>query len=195
MTRSKDKGTAAETGVVNALIRLGWPHAERRTLSGANDKGDVSGVIGICFEVKDTNSWQVPAWWRETEVERLNAAADFGILVIKVPGIGHANAEKWITVMERDAAELLRLRGWVADQLTDGFTEVPTRMRSVEMGAVGIKKALAELKERERHCGTTPVTVTFRGKNMPDYPQLDYNIMRLDARCSLLLDAGYGNVR
>lgn len=180
--------------MVNALIRLGWPHAERRTLSGANDKGDVSGVVGICFEVKDTATWQVPAWWRETEVERVNAGADFGILVVKVPGIGHSNAEKWMTVMERDAVELLRVRGILNVGLGVDATG-PSRLRCVEMGAVGAVKALAELKERERHCGTTPVSVTFKGKKMPDYPQLDYNIMRLDARCSLLLDAGYGNVR
>lgn len=197
MSRSKAKGTAAETGLVDGLIRLGWPHAERRTLSGANDKGDVSGVLRIAFEAKDAVTWQIPAWWRETEVERLNAGADFGILVVKVPGVGLGRAEKWMTVMEKDAADLLRLRGWMNRELQrPPFRTMPLRrFREVKLGAVGAKKALAEMKERERHCGDTPVSVTFKGRAMKGFPELSYNIMRLDARCALLLDAGYGDVR
>lgn len=88
MSKSKQKGTAAETAVVNALQRLGWPHVERRALQGAVDKGDIAGIPGVCFEVKDAKTWQVSGWLQETLEERTNAKATHGILVIKLPGGG-----------------------------------------------------------------------------------------------------------
>ena len=46
MSESKRKGTSFETQVVNYLRwALGDDRIERRALSGANDKGDVSGVL------------------------------------------------------------------------------------------------------------------------------------------------------
>jgi hypothetical protein len=53
--RPKQKGTAAETAIVNALIEEGWVHAERRTLSGAADKGDVKLGDGIPVMVEAKN--------------------------------------------------------------------------------------------------------------------------------------------
>jgi hypothetical protein len=47
MTRSKDKGTAAESLVVKYLQSTYWPHAERRALSGGLDKGDITGTPGL----------------------------------------------------------------------------------------------------------------------------------------------------
>jgi Holliday junction resolvase len=51
VSKSKDKGTAAEREVVRYL-QTWWPAAERRALSGNKDKGDVAGIPGVCIEIK-----------------------------------------------------------------------------------------------------------------------------------------------
>lgn len=196
MSRSKQKGTAAETAVVRALQRLGWPEAERRALAGSLDKGDVTGVPGVCFEVKDTAEWHIPAWMRETEEERVNSNASIGILVIKVPRVGHDHAEKWLTVMDDFDARLLC--GSAATG-RGNWREVswphlpPSWIRSVERKTMAGLRALAELKERERHCGDTPVMLRVRKTLSKHVTEPGFwNFMRLDARCRLLVDAGYG---
>lgn len=184
MSRSKAKGTAAESALVAALRRLGWPHAERLALGGSNDKGDTTGHPGLVFEQKDAKVWQAAAWLRETETERINAKADYGILVIKPPRIGLPNAEKWLTVMELGAAM----------QLNVSSTLYGMNFRTVTMKAVGIIRGYEELVERERHCGPTPVHVAVKMQQSPHnlWPGGYYSLMRLDARARLLVDAGYG---
>lgn len=99
--RPKDIGTMAETAVVRALRNLGFPHAERRALAGAYDLGDITGTPGLVWEVKGGNAaktasdGQVEKWLDETERERINAGADYGILVVQRAGIGAANADRW----------------------------------------------------------------------------------------------------
>ncbi|MFI6910141.1 hypothetical protein ACIBKY_53435 [Nonomuraea sp. NPDC050394] len=101
MGRPKDIGTAAETAVVRALWGLGFPHAERRALTGALDQGDITGTPGICWEVKGGQQTKAPsdeqiaAWMRETETERLNARADIGVLVLQRHGVGPGHASRW----------------------------------------------------------------------------------------------------
>lgn len=192
MSKSKAKGTAAETAVVNALQRLGWPHAERRALQGAVDKGDIAGMPGVCFEVKDTKTWQVAGWLQETLDERVNAKAAHGILVIKLPRVGHANAEKWLTVMDDDQARIL----WVeAMPKLPQSTLVPLYVRTIK--ALGMDAGVVELKDVEREleeAGKPPLGVVRVKRRLsvlnaePSY----YNLMRLDARCRLLTYAGYG---
>lgn len=98
---SKSIGTPAETAVVKFLIAHGWPHAERRILSGAHDKGDVTGTPGLCWEVKAgkaaefASDGQIAAWLVETETERVNAKAAIGILVTKRKGISGTRAGEW----------------------------------------------------------------------------------------------------
>ncbi|KUJ70784.1 hypothetical protein ACZ90_00240 [Streptomyces albus subsp. albus] len=83
-TRSKAKGTAAEREVVRYL-QTWWPAAERRALSGNKDKGDVAGLPGVVVEVKAAQTQLLAAWKRETETERINAAAESCVLVVKRP--------------------------------------------------------------------------------------------------------------
>jgi len=184
MSRSRAKGTAAETATVKALWRLGFPYAERRALSGSSDRGDIGGTIGLCWEVKDAKTWKVAEWMRETETERVNSGADYGILVIKAPGVGAANADRWLTVM--DSVSATRLVGQAMERRPQVF-------RVVDMPAVGIAAGLAQLVERERHCGLTPVNVRVRKRlTAVDRTPGFYDLMRLDVRCRLLVDAGYG---
>ncbi len=98
MSRSKQKGTLAETAVVNYLRQF-WPSVERRALSGAKDKGDVAGIPNVVIEIKNHASYKLTEWIKETEVERNNAQASVGILVIKPKGIGVSQVDKWYAVV------------------------------------------------------------------------------------------------
>lgn len=100
---SKQRGTAWESAVVTWLRANGFPYAERRTLAGANDKGDVSGVPGVVLECKATKSITLSTFVDELLVEMANADADahpsvpahVGAVVIKRRGttdVGRAYA-------------------------------------------------------------------------------------------------------
>jgi hypothetical protein len=117
VNRPKAIGTAAETAVVRALRVHGFPHAERRALTGSQDQGDITGCPGVVWEVKggqaarDASDHQIAVWLAETEVERINANATVGVLVVQRAGVGPANAHRWWAVM--------RLDNWVAGRGTD----------------------------------------------------------------------------
>jgi len=98
MSKSKQKGTLAETAVADYLKQT-FPAVERRTLSGKNDKGDIAGVPGCVVEVKNQRSYKIHEWMKETETERINAGADLGILVIKPNGVGVAHINHWWAVV------------------------------------------------------------------------------------------------
>lgn len=101
MNRSKALGTAGETAVVNYMRAHGFATAERRALAGVFDLGDVTGVPGLVVEVKsgqaaaNASDGRIAAWMTETERERDNADADFGLLVLKRAGIGVLRAGEW----------------------------------------------------------------------------------------------------
>ena len=113
MSRAKAKGTAAESALVRFLSGQGFPNAERRALTGQFDQGDVTGTPCLAWEVKNHKTYHFPAWLKETETERINAEADFGILVVKPNGVGLANAGQWWAVMSvADIVNLLRDAGY-----------------------------------------------------------------------------------
>lgn len=131
--RSKDIGTDAERPVARYLAANGFPHAERRTQKGRLDQGDITGTPGVCWEVKvrsrPISDNQIVAWLKETETERVNARADVGVLVVRRPGFGEANAGSWWAVMT--ACDLFRLHGGsqVWGLLGAVYTaEIPVRM-------------------------------------------------------------------
>ncbi|NJP50068.1 hypothetical protein HCJ93_08280 [Streptomyces sp. SBST2-5] len=82
MTASKKKGTAAEREVVN-FLKIWWPAAERRALSGNKDKGDVAGIPGVVVEVKAASRLELAKWQRETYAELANAGVSACVLVVK----------------------------------------------------------------------------------------------------------------
>ena len=103
--RPKDIGTAAETAVVRAARSRGFGLADRLTLTGQHDRGDVrltpGLVAGVVAEVKGGNAarnasdQQVRAWLAEAEQERTNADADVAILVTQRAGYAPARADQW----------------------------------------------------------------------------------------------------
>lgn len=91
MTKSKAKGTRAETDCVNYL-REYFPMVERRTLSGSKDKGDIAGIRNCVGEVKAAAQLRLAAWQQETLTEMVNAEAANCFLVVKVP---YKNVSRW----------------------------------------------------------------------------------------------------
>ena len=98
MSKSKQKGTLAETAVVDYL-RQTFPAVERRALAGVNDKGDIANLPGCVVEVKNQRSYKIHEWMKETEIERVNADEEIGILVIKPNGIGVSRVSDWWAVV------------------------------------------------------------------------------------------------
>lgn len=139
MNRPKAIGTAGETAVVRVLRLNGWPSAERRALTGAQDCGDVTGTPGIVWEVKAGDAAKrasdglVQLWLDQTEVERVNAGADVGVLVLARAGIGAPNAARWWAVMRW--AAMTRLHDGTARQL-DAVADEPVRLRLATVCAV-----------------------------------------------------------
>lgn len=99
--RPKQIGTAAETAVVRAARTRGFPGADRLTLTGHKDRGDIGLCPGVIVEVKGGNQARnasdtlVTRWLAETETGRINAGAAIGFLVTQRPGIGLPNAHRW----------------------------------------------------------------------------------------------------
>lgn len=111
MNRPKIKGTAGESAVVKWLCENGHPHAERRALQGAADKGDIAGLPGVMIEVKNVKADMWGKWLAETEIETRNAKADVGMLVRK--RVGRSDPGQWFAVMNLETANrLLRLAGF-----------------------------------------------------------------------------------
>lgn len=94
---SKTKGSRAELAVARYLADNHWPHAERAYGAGRpDDVGDIDGVPGVVFEVKDHKKHQLAAWMTELEHEVANANAVTGILVVKRRL--HTNPADWYAI-------------------------------------------------------------------------------------------------
>ena len=114
MSKAKQKGPSAESAFVkDPRVLESFPMVERRALSGVNDMGDVSGAPGLVFEIKNHKTYKFPEWIKETEVERINAKADFGITIVKPNGVGLNSVSNWWAVMPVGAMlDLLREAGY-----------------------------------------------------------------------------------
>jgi len=86
MSKSKQKGTAAETSVVNWLLSKGRKQVERRSLNGSNDRGDIAGIPTVVIEVKNCVKVELSAWLKELEAEMINDKADTGVVIHKKKG-------------------------------------------------------------------------------------------------------------
>lgn len=132
MNRPKQIGTRAETAVVRYLRKNGWPAAERRALTGAHDRGDITGCPGLVFEVKGGEAARkatdrlVHGWLAETDNERRNSGADFGVLVLQRRGIGPDRAGRWWAVIP--VADFAVLTAAMVHPTTYHLPEAPVRL-------------------------------------------------------------------
>jgi hypothetical protein len=82
--RPKQIGTGFETAVVDYLKQHGYPLAERRTLSGTHDRGDVAGVPGWVLECKAEKSIDLAGYMGEVATELGNCTlSTWGAAVVK----------------------------------------------------------------------------------------------------------------
>jgi hypothetical protein len=132
MNRPRAIGTSAETATVRYLVAHGFPHAERRSLKGALDQGDITGCPGLVIEVKggeaarSASDGLIADWMAETEAERANARADLGVLVVQRRGVGAGNAGRWWAHVTSD--QLAGLLYLDAPGGYDGRPSVPVRL-------------------------------------------------------------------
>mgnify|MGYP006921363895 CR=1 FL=1 len=111
MASAKAKGRHAENRWVEYLRAVGWPYAERRRLNGINDLGDITGTIGITWEVKNQKQYSFPEWMRELAAEQANTGDPVGVLVVKPRGVTDP-AEYWCVLTGKQLTDLLRQAGW-----------------------------------------------------------------------------------
>jgi hypothetical protein len=111
MSKQKQKGTAYETAVVRYLQDNGFRYAERSPLYGTADRGDITGCPGLVWECKNHRQFDFSGWLRETEQERINAGADFGILTVKRAGVGDIGQQYAVMTLDQ-MCRLLILAGY-----------------------------------------------------------------------------------
>lgn len=116
MSASKRKGTSWESATVAYLKANGVPHAERRALNGAKDRGDIAGIPGVVIECKSASRVEMAAWVDEAECERRNDGADIAAVLVKrrgksSPGDGYV-------ILTGDALlRLLAVAGYIAQPI------------------------------------------------------------------------------
>jgi voltage-gated potassium channel Kch len=108
VSRAKAKGTRFETQVVEYLRTHGFSTVERRSLAGANDKGDITGLPGVVIEVKNHKAMTLAGWVDEAEAEGGNAGADLAVVWHKRRGKG-SPGDCFVTMSGDYFVALLRL--------------------------------------------------------------------------------------
>ena len=111
MSKQRAKGTAFETDIVRFLADNGFPNAERRAMAGQNDLGDILTGPSLVWECKNHKTLKFSEWLEETEIERRNADADYGLLVAKRRGKGDAG-EQYAVMRVDDLVRLLKQAGY-----------------------------------------------------------------------------------
>ncbi len=130
--KPKDIGTRGETAVVRYLRANGFAQAERRALRGGKDCGDITGIGPLVIEVKAGDAGKrasyptIGKWLGETEVERKNADADYGLLVTKRDAVGPLNAGHWWAWLHLRA--VLELTGCLGPRVHDNLPNPVVRM-------------------------------------------------------------------
>jgi hypothetical protein len=105
-SKSKIKGSQAERDVVKYLQQW-FPYAERRLAGATLDKGDISGINGVCIEIKNHAKLDLAGWLAELEIETKNSKAWTGTVIHKRKGKGDP-AEWYATMPVAVWVELLR---------------------------------------------------------------------------------------
>lgn len=98
MSKSKAKGTAAETDIVNFLTMMKI-RAVRKPLHGTKDEGDIDIYpIPITIEVKDHKAMKLSEWVDEAELEKENAGTRWAVVWHKRKW--KSSPGKWYVTME-----------------------------------------------------------------------------------------------
>lgn len=176
LAAAKNRGRGAETWAVRLLRDTHWPSAERRRQTGARDQGDINcGNKRLCIEVKAGASPEFTAFLREVEAERVNAGAEFGVVVYQPPGLGYKNVERWWGAMTTDTFNRLSKE---AGQEAMGWCDL---LEIHTWKSLDIKAWLAHANG-SFHGG---IEVVSRGQDKPNWVIMEFGHM-----IDLLYDAG-----
>lgn len=110
--RSKQKGTDFES-LIRDYLKEEWSDiVERMTLSGTDDRGDISnfrvgdGQHKIAIECKNVNSLSLSEWVKEAQTEAEHYGAVAGIVVHKRKGKGQGG-DQYVTLVLSDLLTIL----------------------------------------------------------------------------------------
>lgn len=117
MSRSKAKGTRFESAIVAYLTEHGFPHAERRALSGTQDRGDIAGIPSWVLEAKNCSATSLGVWMDEALTEQANDGADYSAVWHHRRGKA-SPADGFVTMTGSQFVRLIRQAGY-------GDPEVP----------------------------------------------------------------------
>jgi len=95
VNRSKQKGTAFESALVDYLRANGFPRAERRAQRGTLDAGDIAGLPAT-IEAKNCKLTELGPWMDEAKTEAKNAGTALYAVVHKRRQ--HSTAESFVTL-------------------------------------------------------------------------------------------------
>jgi hypothetical protein len=143
--RPKDIGTVAETAVARVFQANGFPYAERRSLRGVHDAGDITGVIGVCISVKGgavakaARPADLAKWRRELAVQQVHARAEVGLLVLQTNGFGTPRADQWRTGLTLGVIGRLMHPHDARDDIYDLVGDEPSWMSLI--GAIRLLRA------------------------------------------------------
>lgn len=122
--KSKQKGTAAETRVVRFLQSRGI-EAERKALSGSEDKGDIKVDGNIIFEVKsgkqtiNPTRTQLEEWMRQSNKEGKNSGSSDYLVIAR-----HSKNPKDYDVWEHNPNDhSIEWKHWYLDEWCIDFSQ------------------------------------------------------------------------
>ena len=102
------KGSSAESAVLEYFKRRGFKWVYRMRQQGAKDRGDIGNIEDVVIEVKAQREYTLATWMKEVAVEKANAEAQIGALVMKPKGIGTINVSQWWVLLTlEDLTKLL----------------------------------------------------------------------------------------
>lgn len=189
VNKPRNKGTSAESMVVEYLQGFGWPYAERRALTGSVDLGDITGCPGIVWEVKNAGSGiRMGQWIGETLDEKRNAKADHAVLVIKPRGLGKQKVDQFLAVFTGAEFDLLKAKAPEHVALT--CDEPKTYRRDT---------VVRELREYRNQFGALNLTTVWTAAIVRIPPgwkensNMWYYIMTLGDAALVLRHCGYGD--
>lgn len=107
MSKSRAKGTAWESACALFLDERLPVSIERRTMAGANDRGDLAGVPDAIFECKNHRALELGEWMTEAEREADRDGGSLPIVLHKRRGKGNPG-ESFATMPIWALAELLK---------------------------------------------------------------------------------------
>lgn len=109
--RPKQKGTAWESAIAGYLTEHGFPHAERRALTGSQDRGDIAGVPAWVLEAKNCSTASLGTWIDEALVEQANDGADYSAVWHHRKGKA-SPADGYVTMTGAAFVRLIRQAGY-----------------------------------------------------------------------------------